>query len=297
LGWTGYGCDLCDKLGTFSAPGRGGSWSGRWPRTGAGTCTVELARRLGDDRLLTSALAVLCAVCYFAGDPEAGLPFGQESVERARRLGDDVLLGVSLLLYLMPLDTIDPGRSPPLYTEAFACTERSGDYLTNCDLHDNAGVAALRAGDVPTARAHLEAAAQAAQQIGWEHVYIWLNLGDVLRAEGDPDGARSTWKAALRISRRNGDNICMASACLGLALLAGDAGDWHLAAVLHGAAQAFRDRTGSPWEESSARDRRDSLHQARAHLGDEQLQRAYAQGMALSPDRALDLALGKADSA
>ena len=258
-----------------------------------GEQAVELARRLGDDRLVTSALSVLCAACYFAGEPEAGLPFGQESVERARRLGDDVLLGVSLLLHLMPLDTIDPSRSPPLYAEAFACTERSGDHLTNCDLHDNAGVAALRAGDLPTARAHLEAAAQAAQQIGWEHVYISLNLGDVLRAEGDPDGARSTWEAALRISRRNGDNICMASACLGLALLAGDAGDWHLAAVLHGAAQVFRDRTGSPWEESSARDRRDSLDQARAHLGDEQLERVYAQGMALSPDKALDLALGK----
>ena len=192
--------------------------SSTYRRRHFGEQAVELARRLGDDRLLTSALSVLCAACYFAGEPEAGLPFGQESVERARRLGDDVLLGESLLLHLMPLDTIDPGRSPPLYAEAFACTERSGDHLTNCDLHDNAGVAALRAGDLPTARAHLEAAAQAAQQIGWEHVYISLNLGDVLRAEGDPDGARSTWEAALRISRRNGDNICMASACLGLAL-------------------------------------------------------------------------------
>ena len=33
-----------------------------------------------------------------------------------------------------------------------------------------------------------------------------VNLGWVLRAEGDPDGARSTFEAALRISRRNGDN-------------------------------------------------------------------------------------------
>ena len=54
---------------------------------------VEVARKLGDDRLLSQALAALCAAYYFAGEPETGRPFGQESVERARRLGDDVLLG------------------------------------------------------------------------------------------------------------------------------------------------------------------------------------------------------------
>ncbi len=92
----------------------------------------------------------------------------------------------------------------------------------------------------------------------------------------------------------------MAYAILGLACLAGDAGDWDRAAALHGAAQAFLDRTGTPWQESApleARNRRDSLAQVRAHLGDEQLERACAQGMALSLEKALDLALGKAGPA
>ena len=126
------------------------------------------------------------------------------------------------------------------------------------------------------------------------------NLGLVLRAEGDPDGARSAFEAGLRIGRRNGDNSSMAYAILGLACLAGDAGDWDRAAALHGAAQALLDRTGNPWQESApleARNRRDSLDQVRAHLGDEQLERAYAQGMALSLEKALDLALPKAGPA
>jgi hypothetical protein len=126
---------------------------------------------------------------------------------------------------------------------------------------------------------------------------VTMNLGTVLRAEGDLDGARSTVEAALRIGRRNGDTWHMADAILELALLAGDTGDWDRAAALHGVAQALRDRTGNPWDESAARDRQDSLNQARAHLGDGQLERAYAQGMALSLDRALDLALGRAGPA
>ena len=254
---------------------------------------VQAARPLGDDRLLISALTALCKAHYWAGELEAALPFGQESVERARRLGDDVLLGTSLLIYLMPLQTIDPARCLPLYAEAFACTARSGDHLTDCDLHNNAAVAAQASGDLPAARAHLDAAARAARQIGWQAVHLSVNLGDVQRAEGDLDGARSTLQAVLPTLRRNGDILWMAAACHCLALLAGEAGDWHRSAVLHGAAQALRDRTGGPWEEEIARELRDSLGQARAHLGDEQLERAYAQGMALSLDQALDLALGK----
>jgi tetratricopeptide (TPR) repeat protein len=249
---------------------------------------VELARKLGDDRLLVRSLAALCAAHYFTGEPETGRPFGQESVERARRLGDDVLLGRSLLLYLL---TIDPAPSGHLFAEAIACTERSGDHLINSMLHNNASGAALEARDIPAARAHLEAAVQAAQQIGYEVVAVSATMGLVLRAEGDLDGARSTFEAALRIGRRNGHNWDMAGAILGLACLAGDAGAWDRAAALHGAAQAFLDRTGNPWQGLDARDRQDSLDQARTHLGDEQLERAYAQGMALSLEKALDLAL------
>jgi predicted ATPase/class 3 adenylate cyclase len=262
-----------------------------------GEQAVQVTRQLGDERLLSRALAALCGAHFFAGEPETGRPLGQESVERARRLGDDVLLGWSLIGYLLTLGDIDPAQSLPLYTEAFACTGRSGDHLTNSILHINASVVALGAGDIPAARAHVEAAAQAAQQIGWETAWVPVNLGDVLRAEGDVDGARSTLEAALRIARRNGDTLNMAYAILGLACLAGDAGDWDRTAALHGAAQAFLDRTGNPWQELSARDRRDSLDQARAHLGDEQLERAYAQGRALSLDKALDLALPKAGPA
>ena len=101
---------------------------------------VEVARRLGDDRLLISSLATLCAGYFFAGEPEAGLPFGQESVERARSLGDDVLLGRSLMSYLTTFHAIDLARSLPLYTEAIACTERSGDHLINSFVRDGAGV-------------------------------------------------------------------------------------------------------------------------------------------------------------
>jgi hypothetical protein len=48
----------------------------------------------------------------------------------------------------------------------------------------------------------------------------------------------------------------MAEAIGGLACLDGDLGDWHRAAVLHGAAQALLDQTGVPWETLETRYRR-----------------------------------------
>jgi hypothetical protein len=118
----------------------------------------------------------------------------------------------------------------------------------------------------------------------------------VLRHEGDPDGARSMFEAGLRTDRRNGYRSGMAYASLGLACLAclaclaADRGNWYRAGQLHAVAQAFLDRAEEPWQESEARYRRESLGDVRARLGDEQADQAYAQGMALSIDQALDLA-------
>ena len=259
-----------------------------------GEQAVRLARQLGADRLLIESLAALSMVCYFAGEPERGLPLGREAVERARKLGDDVLLGMSLTYYLLCNAVIDPAHAMPLFAEAIACAQRSGDILGTYRSTNNAGVHALRAGDIPSARAYLQQAAQAMRAIGHELPNLSINMGWALRGDNDPDGARSSFEATLRMSRRNGNRDGMAYAIFGLACLAADACDWHRAAMLHGVAQAFLDPSGQAWQELEARYRRDSLGQVRAHLGQDQFGRAYASGVALSLGEALDLASGKA---
>jgi len=250
---------------------------------------AEVAGGLGDDRLLILSRVMLCDAYYFAGQRERARSLAAESLQRARKFGDDVLLGMSLGAYA---SAVGAAASGPLYAEGIACTERSGDLAGRYALHSNASWDALEMGDIPGARAHLEAAIPAAEAIGRPHHVESLHLGLVLRAEHDLDGARSTLQEALRVSRRLGSKRDMAIGILGLACLAGDLGDWHRAATLHGAAQALLDQTGVPWEPFDARYRQQSLDQAGATLGDEQLQRDYARGMTLSFDQAIDLALG-----
>ncbi len=244
---------------------------------------LETARRLNHDRLLTESLAILCAVCYFAGDSESGFPMGLEAVERARLLGDDVLLGESLAMYLLCCKIVEPDRIGELFAEAISCVQRSGDHFLTFVLENNAGVHALDEGDVPAARAHLERAERAQQSIGGSINLMHVNLGWVLREEGDTTHAGSMFEQALRIARRNGDRSGMAYANLGLACLAADQGDGHRAAVLHGTAQAFRDQTGEPWVQPEERYRQASLDQVRTGLDADEFQRAYATGQGSAP--------------
>jgi len=248
----------------------------------------EVAGGLGDDRLFILSRAMLGGAYLYAGQPQRARPLAAEAIQRARQFGDDQLLGLSLNVYGQ---AVDVAASGPLFAEALACTERSGDLLLGQVLHNAAGVAALETGDIPGARAHLEAAIRGAEAIGHPHPQESLNLGWVLRAERDLDGARSILQEALRVGRRIGDKRNMALAILGLAYVAGDLGDWHRAAVLHGTAQALLDQTGVAWATFDARDRQESLGQADAALGEEQFQRAYARGTALSFDQAISLAL------
>jgi len=258
-----------------------------------GEQAVKLARELDAGRLLIESLTAFSLFWAKAGEPEWGLPLAQETIEHARRLGDDVLLGESLTRYLTWYARFDPEHAGPLFTEAIACTQRSGDHMFAYYLNNSAAIHALRAGDISVARAHLQEAAQAMRAIGDEDSLLPINMGWALRQDGDPDGARSSFNTALRIDRRRGERFGIAYETLGLGCLAADAGSWHRAAVLHGAAQAILDAMGQPWEELEANYRRESLDQVRAQLGQQQFKRAYAQGMALSSDEAFELASGR----
>jgi hypothetical protein len=122
---------------------------------------------------------------------------------------------------------------------------------------------------------------------------ITINLGEVLRQEGDPEGARSLFEDGLRQCRRNGDLPGIAYASLGLAWIAADEGEWYRAAVLHAVAQSFLDQTGEHWGQWATAPRQSSIDEVAARLGDDEFQRAWAEGRQLTADKAIDMAIGR----
>ncbi len=145
-----------------------------WPQHGTLLSRPSrLARGLGDDRLIIRALASLCAVCVFAGEPRRDFRSGR-SRSSAAACSATTSCWPSACSYLL---TVGPARSGQLLADAIACTERSGDHLINSYLHNNAGADALSTGDISLARPHLEAAAQAARTIALEDTTLTVNLG------------------------------------------------------------------------------------------------------------------------
>ena len=237
-----------------------------------------IAREIRDTHLIAHALATLCGALCFSGDREGGYPLGEEAVQRARALSDDALLGECIVDLLLCHELIDPERREKLLEEAIGCIERSGDLFGEMVLRNNLGATALAIGDVPAARSQLERAELARQSIGGITPSVPVNLGWVLREEGDRETARSMFEEGLRTSRRIGDRSGIAYSTLGLACLACDENEWHRAAVLHGSAQALMDEVGQVLFEPEARYLQVSRAEVLAHLGEEEYEHAYSEG-------------------
>jgi hypothetical protein len=135
------------------------------------------------------------------------------------------------------------------------------------------------------------------QALGLSFHHAFDGLGWVRRQEGDRDGAGTLFEEALRMSRKAGDTPCAASACLGLACVAGDIGDWQRASVLHGVAQSMLDTTGEPWDAAEGTYSKDSTERARVQLGDDEFNRGFSKGRHLRVEEAVDLALGRTEPA
>jgi tetratricopeptide (TPR) repeat protein len=224
----------------------------------------------------------------WTSEPEQGQPYALEAVELARRLGDDGLIVHSIIRYSL-IWSLAADEARPLYTEALARSERSGDSMSKLEAHGHAAVDELDRGNILGARVHAEEAVLLMRQIR-EDAAVMNLLGLVLRAERDP-AARPTFEAALQLARRHGDYNAIAMSFLGLACVAADLGDWQRAAEMHGVAQAARDRTSSPWGLLGAPRREDSVAVTRSAVGDEQFERAHARGLALGIGEAFELAL------
>jgi predicted ATPase len=254
---------------------------------------MDIAEHLGVDRLLIEAGTVLCCILYYAGKLERGLAYGEIAVERARRSGDDGLLGPSLLHLLRCVHQIRPDRAETLTAEAIACVERTGDQGLAMALYNNAGVHSLREGDLPSARRFLQRAGEANRAGGRRASTPMINLGWVLRQEGDEAGAAEAFRRALREGRRVGDRPDISYAALGLACHASDAGDWCRSAVLHGFADAFLGSSGEPWQDPEDAYRRQSLEEVRARLGEADFETEYGRGSSLDLRSSIDLALNR----
>lgn len=255
---------------------------------------LDLARRLDEPERLVEALWTSCAVSYFTGDREDGLRQGEEAVQLARRLGDDYQLATALAMFLLgyQLASYEEADYEAVLAEALGCARRAGDLHLVGLLMNNAACASLRLGALTKARSQLEEAERASPGFGLLSDTVAVNFAWVLRQEGDLDGAARRLWPALRSCRRSGDRAGLAYVVLAFAVLSGDRGNWEAAAALHGAAMALFDGVGAPCQEPEEGYRRQSAAEGIDRLGQGEWERLINEGRSLEYRQVVETAEG-----
>jgi non-specific serine/threonine protein kinase len=212
-----------------------------------------LYRELGDKRGLARALNSLGIVAMDQAQNERAKSLLEEGLELARELKANDLIA-SLLNNLGEVERIrgDYVRAKALYTEVLAAKR---------DVRSSTAI-------------------------------VLINLGLIAVVERDSASARSWFTEGLRFARKLGDRGSIATTALeGMAGAATLDGEFDRATRLLGAAHALRQAINLPVQSGDRADYDRALSAARSGLGEEAFAAAWAAGLALGVDQAIDHAL------
>ena len=182
----------------------------------------------------------------------------------------------------------DAARAIRRHEEALPLAREDGDAYGIAFVLTTLGEAVLAAGDPARAAALGEEGLATFRRIGhaWGVALALTRLGDAALGRGDRARAAALHRESLALSGGLGDPRMAADALEGLAR-AEVGTDPALAMRLLGAAEALRDRLGTPHPPTRRAGHRRAVATARAALGDAAFAAAQAAGAALTLEQAL----------
>ena len=242
---------------------------------------LAIARALPDDHLRAEALHVLAVISGRRGNEQAHLELTGEGLALARELGDRHLTALLLT---------ERGSSPCLshaerartVEKSLEISRRAGNKVLHNSALNNLSYLEMVGGEISVARVRLAEAVRLAQEIGdrrglSSHL---CTLGFASHLDNADTDARAMFDQSLAIAHGNGDQLMVAYAHLGLALIASRAGDAQTAATLHGAADAIHNKLGTRFDSLESELRDADLIRLRAALGHTVFETAYNAGLA-----------------
>jgi predicted ATPase/DNA-binding SARP family transcriptional activator len=245
---------------------------------------LTIAGALADEHLRAEALYVLALINGSQGNERAHLELTAEGLALAEALADPHLTALFLMLR---------GSSPHLsHAERARTVETSlelfrqvGNKVLYLGTLNNLSYLEMEGGEVSVPRARLAEGVRLAREIG-DRRGLSLHsctLGFALYLDNADTDAQAMFDQSLAIAQRNGNQLMVAYAHLGQALVASRAGDAQTAATLHGIADGIHDKLGTHFDSLEARLRDADLTRVRAALGDAAFEAAYSAGRSPTP--------------
>jgi predicted ATPase/class 3 adenylate cyclase len=261
---------------------------------------LEIARAVGDQRQTALALAVV-AEGTLRDDIGAAHRLAEEAVAAARQLGDAQLLGE--VLQAAAFGAAEEQKRG-IHLEALSCAQQSGDDLIAASAQHKLFGLDLHAGRIKDARAHVEEAVALAERgVGGDFFLYCMrtDLSIVLLIDGSPGHAEPVVRQCLLVVRRLGFDADASELLVGAACCATWRGDYERAARLHGAAdvdiKAALKAGAINWSQAERNLQEKDQAKLREILGERAYEDAYHEGTQLSPEQAVELALGRTTAA
>ena len=237
------------------------------------------------------------SIAYWRGEFIDVHRFYGRALDLARRSGDRALLAEALFNHGFtptPLGAHDPeyqARSSPYFLDAQAIYRELGDQRGVANASWALATAAISNRDWPAARRQIDEAHEAYRLLGDAFGIGWTlhELGLIATSDGDLDAAEEQFRAALELFRGATDVSALVILLLDFVNLARVRGEMDRFWRLGGAADGLRARTGT--ELAAATGGVFGLEVPVRPSDDPVAQRAWDEGMALSAQEAIALAL------
>ncbi|TMD56258.1 MAG: tetratricopeptide repeat protein, partial [Chloroflexi bacterium] len=252
---------------------------------------LALFREVDDKEYIAYSLFSLGLFASSQGEYASACTLYEEGLAMNRELGNKrgIAHSLSQLAKALFVSQGDPARVRSLLEECLALSKEVGFKEGIAAAKCLFGQLALDQGDLANARSLVEESVALYKEMGHRFgtAEALSVLGKVVTAQGNYAAARALYEESLAISGELGEKwvIAVSLVRLGEVVAAQQKLAW--AAQLWGAADALRDAIGVPIPPVELADYERSLSAARVHLGERAFAAAWAQGRAMSPERAL----------
>jgi predicted ATPase/class 3 adenylate cyclase len=250
------------------------------------------------DAVRARALGALGSIAYWQNDYEPTREAYEEAVDIAREIGDTRLLVSALQnLFFIPALGGDFERAESILDEAMPLAEELDDPAVTADLMTGRGFLELWRGNPSGALEPYREAIAMLRRAG-NRLLVADNLtglGAITRMLGDSAEAKIHFRESLEMFVEAGSIANIPQGLTGFALVSSDEGMHERTARLLGASARIRDETGGGAPPELLSRMGDPESDARKALGDEAFEWARAEGYAMSTEAAVAYALSEDD--
>jgi predicted ATPase/DNA-binding SARP family transcriptional activator len=256
------------------------------------TAALRAYKKLKDAKGTATTLQVLGSVAREQGRYQQSERRHREARELFEAAGDALGVATSLgLLGFVAWLQGDLDKAAALCNEALGGFEHQGDAEGTAWSLLSLGAVASYGGDLDLAEELFGRSQAISAQIGFREGTAWCSnqLGLVALRRGEPGLAGHLLHQSLEIHRELGDQWRLASVLEAFAAASTLAGDSRRAALLIGAAQATREKTGAPVPRCELGDYEATLAKVKKVLGPKAFEKALEEGKVLRLDQLASL--------